>query len=59
MLQVRDIYTYYDTSLILQGVSIDVPRGKVVAVLGQRSRQNNSCAQHRRHHPAAPRADSL
>ena len=35
MLQVRDIYTYYDTSLILQGVSIDVPRGKVVAVLGR------------------------
>jgi branched-chain amino acid transport system ATP-binding protein len=35
MLEVRDIYTYYDTSLILEGVSIDVPRGKVVAVLGR------------------------
>src|SRR5260221_3028802 len=35
MLEVRNIFTYYDTSLILEGVSIDVPRGKVVAVLGR------------------------
>lgn len=35
MLQVNDIHTYIGESYILQGVSISVPKGKVVAVLGR------------------------
>jgi branched-chain amino acid transport system ATP-binding protein len=35
MLAVRDIHTYYDTSHILQGVSLDVPEGRIVTVLGR------------------------
>jgi len=34
-LLVRDIHTYYDTSHILQGVSLDVPAGQIVAMLGR------------------------
>lgn len=35
MLEVRDIHTYYGESYILQGVSLAVEKGKVVAVLGR------------------------
>ena len=35
MLQVQDIHTYYGASHILQGVSLDVPEGQVVALLGR------------------------
>jgi len=35
MLDVRDIHTYYGDSYILQGVSLRVERGAVVAVLGR------------------------
>lgn len=35
LLEVRDIHTYYGKSYILQGVSLDVERGTVVAVLGR------------------------
>lgn len=35
MLEVRDIHTYYGESYVLQGVSLKVPPGKVVAVLGR------------------------
>jgi branched-chain amino acid transport system ATP-binding protein len=35
MLEVRDIHTYYGDSYVLQGVSLRVERGTVVAVLGR------------------------
>jgi len=35
MLRVADVHTYYDTDHILQGVSLEVPRGQVVVVLGR------------------------
>src|SRR3990172_4752846 len=35
VLQVQDIHTYYGDSHILQGVSLSVEEGKVVAVLGR------------------------
>ena len=35
MLQLCDIHTYYDDSHVLQGVSLQVPEGKVVALLGR------------------------
>lgn len=35
MLEVRDIHTYYGDSYILQGLSLSVDAGKVVAVLGR------------------------
>ena len=35
MLEVRDIHTYYGDSYVLQGVSLQVGRGSVVAVLGR------------------------
>jgi len=35
MLEVRDIHTYYGDSYVLQGVSLKVDRGSVVAVLGR------------------------
>jgi branched-chain amino acid transport system ATP-binding protein len=35
VLQVDDIHTYYDTSHILQGVSLEVGEGRIVCVLGR------------------------
>jgi branched-chain amino acid transport system ATP-binding protein len=35
MLQVRDIHTYIGESHILQGVSLEVPKGKLVTLLGR------------------------
>ena len=35
MLKVADVHTYYDTDHILQGVTLEVPQGKVVVVLGR------------------------
>ncbi len=35
ILEVRDIHTYYGESHVLQGVSLDVPQGRVVALLGR------------------------
>lgn len=35
MLEVRDIHTYIGESYILQGVSMEIPKGKVVALLGR------------------------
>src|SRR5260221_3205567 len=35
MLRVRDLHTYYGDSHVLQGVTIDVENGTVVAVLGR------------------------
>jgi branched-chain amino acid transport system ATP-binding protein len=35
MLDVRDVHTYYGASHVLQGVSLAVPEGRVVALLGR------------------------
>ncbi len=35
LLSVRDMHTYYGDSYVLQGVSLEVPRGQVVAILGR------------------------
>ncbi len=35
MLKIRDIHTYIGESYILQGVSMEIPKGKVVALLGR------------------------
>ena len=35
MLEIRDIHTYIGDSYILQGVSLKIPEGKVVALLGR------------------------
>ena len=35
MLDVRDIHTYYGTSHVLQGVSLDVAKSQVVGILGR------------------------
>jgi branched-chain amino acid transport system ATP-binding protein len=35
MLELRDIHTYIGESYILQGVSMEIPKGKVVALLGR------------------------
>lgn len=35
MLKVRDIHTYIGESYILQGVSMEIPKGKVVVLLGR------------------------
>jgi branched-chain amino acid transport system ATP-binding protein len=35
MLEIKDIHTYIGESYILQGVSMDIPKGKVVALLGR------------------------
>jgi len=35
MLEVRDIHTYIGESYILQGVSMEIPKGKVVGLLGR------------------------
>jgi branched-chain amino acid transport system ATP-binding protein len=35
MLEVRDVHTYYGDSYVLQGVSMEVPAGQVVGLLGR------------------------
>lgn len=35
LLSVQDLHTYYGDSYVLQGISLQVPRGRVVAVLGR------------------------
>ncbi len=35
MLELRDVHTYYGASHVLQGVSLEVPAGQVVAILGR------------------------
>jgi len=35
MLEIKDIHTYIGESYILQGVSMEIPKGKVVALLGR------------------------
>ncbi len=35
VLDVKDIHTYYGDSYVLQGVSLDVPKGHVITVLGR------------------------
>ena len=35
MLEVKDIHTYYGESYILQGISLEVERGSVIAILGR------------------------
>jgi branched-chain amino acid transport system ATP-binding protein len=35
LLSVRDVHTYYGDSYVLQGVSLEVPAGAIVAILGR------------------------
>ena len=35
MLRVEDIHTYYGDSYVLQGVSLEVPKGSIIGVLGR------------------------
>lgn len=35
MLKISDIHTYYGDSYVLQGISLEVPKGNVVALLGR------------------------
>ncbi|MEO7404745.1 MAG: ATP-binding cassette domain-containing protein, partial [Burkholderiales bacterium] len=35
LLAVRDLHTYYGDSYVLQGLSLTVPVGKIVAILGR------------------------
>jgi branched-chain amino acid transport system ATP-binding protein len=35
LLAVDDVHTYYGDSYVLQGVTLDVPRGRIVAMLGR------------------------
>jgi len=35
MLKIRDIHTYYGDSYVLQGISFEVEKGSVVAILGR------------------------
>ncbi|MGE0722889.1 MAG: ABC transporter ATP-binding protein [Alphaproteobacteria bacterium] len=35
LLSVRDVHTYYGDSYVLQGVSLDLPAGGIVAILGR------------------------
>ena len=35
LLRVEDIHTYYGDSYVLQGLSLAVPRGQIVALLGR------------------------
>ncbi len=35
LLSVRDLHTYYGDSYVLQGVSLEVPAGRIVAILGR------------------------
>ena len=54
MLQVNDIHTWYGDSYILQGVSLEVKDGTVVALLGpQRHGQDHDHPLHHGAHPAA------
>jgi branched-chain amino acid transport system ATP-binding protein len=35
MLKILDIHTYYGDSYVLQGISLEVEKGSVVAILGR------------------------
>ena len=35
LLSVREIHTYYGDSYVLQGVSLDLHEGRIVAILGR------------------------
>ena len=35
LLSARDLHTYYGDSYVLQGISLEVPKGKIVAILGR------------------------
>lgn len=35
LLVIKDVHTYYEDSYVLQGVNLEVPRGKIVAILGR------------------------
>lgn len=35
MLRVEDIHTYYGSSYVLQGISLEVPKGSIIGVLGR------------------------
>ena len=35
LLEVSELHTYYDDSYVLQGLSLQIQRGQVVAILGR------------------------
>ncbi len=35
LLSIRDMHTYYEDSYVLQGISLEVPQGKIIAILGR------------------------
>jgi branched-chain amino acid transport system ATP-binding protein len=35
LLVIKDVHTYYEDSYVLQGVNLEVPQGKIVAILGR------------------------
>jgi branched-chain amino acid transport system ATP-binding protein len=35
MLKIHDIHTYYGNSYVLQGISLELEKGSVVAILGR------------------------
>jgi branched-chain amino acid transport system ATP-binding protein len=35
MLKIQDIHTYYGDSYVLQGISLEVPEGSIIAILGR------------------------
>ena len=35
LLSIRDMHTYYEDSYVLQGISLEVPQSKIIAILGR------------------------
>jgi len=35
LLSIRDMHTYYEDSYVLQGIGLEVPQGKIIAILGR------------------------
>ena len=39
LLSVRDIHTYYGDSYVLQGLSLELAEGRIVAILGRNGKR--------------------
>ena len=53
VLRVEDLHTYYGQGHVLRGVELEVPAGRIAAVLGRRGRQDHDPALDHRAHAAA------